>query len=302
MIDFSNFISYNETSIVEKMLRSTMKLAIKMLLLSVVFLFSSLINVSFADDNVMKFKLEIKPNQQKVEAKIDGDEHKQVQIKAEYVKLNTVTNNHHIKVTITNNSGQILYHQLALIDKVEHSEIKYPDSTTDYIKTDDGKQIIKTLPYYNYGNIKPMQATPREWYLSNTGKDEIEIEGYIVNKEIPVALDPKLSQLNPSIVATLTTYLSALRDNDLDAVIATLAKPDRNFAQDLPQEYTNAYNKYPGRFSTVAFIRMHPTRIEYTDHFCYIFYDFINPDNGLSDSDYLSLEYDNYRQKWWITF
>jgi hypothetical protein len=248
----------------------------------------------------VKFKLEIKPNQQKVEAKIDGDEHKQIQIKAEYVKLNTVTNNYHIKVTITNNSGQILYHQLALIDKVEHSEIKYPDGTTEYIKNDDGKQVARTLPYYNYGNIKPMQATPREWYLSNTGKDEIEVEGYIIMKEIPVVLDPKIAATNPGVAAALTTYLSALRDNDLDAVIATLLKPDKNFAKDLPKKYTDAYNKYPGRFIEVALIREHPNNIDMLSHICYIEYTWLNPKDGLTHSDYLELQYDG--QKWWITF
>lgn len=301
MIDFSNSISYNETSIVEKMLRSIMKLITKIFLLSIVFLFSSLINLAFADDNnVVKFKLEIKPNQQKVEAKIDGDEHKQVQIKAEYVKLNTVTNNYHIKVTITNNSGMPLLHQLALIDKAEHSEVKYPDSTTDYVKIDDGKQITKILPYYNYGNIKPMQATPREWYLSNTGKDEIEIEGYIISKEIPVVLDPKISATNPGVAAALTTYLSALRDNDLDAVIATLLKPDKNFAQDLPKKYTDAYNKYPGIFSETYFERIKPSSIRIYQYICYIDYMWIDPEDGLSYPDALELQFDG--QKWWITF
>ena len=159
----------------------------------------------------IRFELTIKPNQQYARIKLDGDDHRQIQLKAEYVKLNPTTNNHHIKITITNNSGQILYHQLVLIDKVEHSEIKYPDSTTDYIKSDDGKQITKTLPYYNYGNIKSAQATPREWYLSNTGNEEIEVQGYIVSKEIPIVLDPKIAAANPGVAATLTAYITALQ-------------------------------------------------------------------------------------------
>lgn len=72
---------------------------------------------SYADnDKLIKFKIEIKPSHQKVEAHIDGDEHRQVQIKGEFIKLNTATNNYHIKITFINNSGQVLLHQLAVIE------------------------------------------------------------------------------------------------------------------------------------------------------------------------------------------
>lgn len=276
-----------------------MKTIIQILLLSVILLFSPLINMSFADDDVVKFKLEIRPNQQKVEAKIDGDEHKQIQIRAEYVKLNTITNNYHIKVTITNNSGQILYHQLALINKVEHSEVKYPDNTTDYIKNDDGKQITKTLPYYNYGNIKPMQATPREWYLSNTGKEEIEIEGYIISKEIPIVLDPKIAATNAGIAEALTVYLTALRNNDIDAVIATLIKPSKYFGQDLPKKYTDAYNQYPETFSRASYFRANINSIKVINDICYIKYTWIDPEDGSSNLSAMELQFDGL--KWLIS-
>lgn len=276
-----------------------MKTIIRTSLFSLFFIFSALVNISFADDDVIKFKLEIKPNQQKVEAKIDGDEHKQIQIRAEYVKLNTVTNNYHIKVTITNNSGVPLLHQLALIDKVEHSEVKYPDSTTDYIKYDDGKQITKTLPYYNYGNIKPNQATPREWYLSNTGKDEIEVEGYIINKEIPVILDPKIAAANPGVAETLTKYVIAMNNNDLDGVITTLAKPNEYFGQDLPKKYTFEYDKYPGSFPEASYTYLYPSSIEIIGSICYIKYYWIDPNDNLSHLDQLELQNDG--TKWWIT-
>lgn len=277
-----------------------MKIAIQILLLSVVFIFSSLINISFANDNVVKFKLEIKPNQQKVEAKIDGDEHKQIQIRAEYVKLNTITNNYHIKVTIINNSGIPLLHKLALIDKIEHSEVKYPDSTTDYTKIDDGKQITKTLPYYNYGNIKPMQATPREWYISNTGKEEIEVEGYIISKEIPVVLDPKIAAANPGVAETLTAYIQGHVNNDLNGVLLVVAKPNQYSGSDLHKEYTDTYNNYPGSFLFSALIYSKPVNIGFTgSHFCTIRYNWINPDDGSNNIWLLNLDYDG--KKWWIT-
>lgn len=269
------------------------------LLSLILFILSYSISAYADNDNIIKFKLEIKPNQQKVEAKIDGDEHKQIQIHAEYVKLNTVTNNYHIKVTITNNSGIPLLHQLALIDKVEHSEVKYPDSTTDYVKIDDGKQITKTLPYYNYGNIKPMQATPREWYLSNTGKDEIEVEGYIISKEIQIVLDPKIAAANPGVAATLTAYIKAKIDNDLDGILAVVAKPSGTFAQNLPAKYTDIYNTYPGTFPKTAYIYMYPKSLRIVGKICYIDYMWFAPEYGMTYPVTMELQYDG--TKWWIT-
>lgn len=275
-----------------------MKTIIKILLLCIGFMFSPFTSMSFADD-IVKFRLEIKPNQQKVEAHIDGDEHKEINIKAEYIKLNTITNNHQIKVTITNNSGMILYHQLALIDKVENSEVKYPDSRTDYVKIDDGKQITKTLPYYNYGNIKANQATPREWYISNTGKDEIEVEGYIIGKEIPVVLDPKIAATNAGVAQTLTAYITALRDNDLNGVLAVVIKPSSYFGKDVPAEYRNDYNTYPSYFLVYYSNILFPKAIGINGNICSLEYDWIDPDDGSKNLWILELQKDT--TQWWIT-
>ena len=267
------------------------------LLSLILFILFSSISAYADNDNIIKFKLEIKPNQQKVEAKIDGDEHKQIQIRAEYVKLNPVTNNYHIKVTITNNSGQILYHQLALIDKVEHADVKYSDGTTNYIKNDDGKQITKTLPYYNYGNIKANQATPREWYLSNTGKDEIEVEGYIISKEIPIVLN--MAQIpDPALAATLTTYYSALRDNDLDLLLTTV--PKHFSREDLIAKYTEPYNLYPGVFPQTFPYISNPTKVVIMGGTCFIHYKWLSPDDGVIYEGGLQLQ-KSPTNKWLIT-
>ncbi len=256
---------------------------------------------SYADnDKLIKFKIGVKPNQKKVEARIDGDEHKRIQIKGAFLKLNPITNNYHIEITFINNSGQVLPHQLAVIEKVEHAEIKFPDGTTNFNNLDDDKQEMVTGPYYNYGNIKQGQATPRVWYLASVGKEEIEIKGYLIEKEIPIILDPKIVQTDPKIAATLTTYLTALRDNDLEGVIATLAKPNKYFAKDLPKQYTDDYTNYPGSFLNAIEISHTPDRIGGIPGTIFVLeYDWIDPDDGSKNLWILELQYDG--TKWWIT-